>query len=300
MLAKLSAAALCAVLGAVALPAAAAFDWSQVEQVLGRSSTQQPDGVHRFSFPRTDLNVSVDAIQIEPALALGSWVAFAPMADHVMAMGDLVLTQDEIGPVMERLAAGGISMTALHNHLLRADPATMYLHIEAEGEPVAIATTLRSALEATQTPLVPPQAQAETTPEFDTARLDQLLGHAGKASGRVYQVSIPRNHEITAHGQKLPTALGLSTALNFQATGDGRLAATGDFVLVAEEVEPVLQALTANHIEVTALHNHMLQEEPRLFFMHFWAVADPDSLTKGLRAAVSKMHVEQTATGQPG
>jgi hypothetical protein len=300
MLAKLSAAALCAVLGAVALPAAAAFDWSQVEQVLGRSSTQQPDGVHRFSFPRTDLKVSVDAIQIEPALALGSWVAFAPMADHVMAMGDLVLTQDEIGPVMERLAAGGISMTALHNHLLRADPATMYLHIEAEGEPVAIATTLRSALEATQTPLVPPQAQAETTPEFDTARLDQLLGHAGKASGRVYQVSIPRNHEITAHGQKLPTSLGLSTALNFQATGDGRLAATGDFVLVAKAVEPVLQALTANHIEVTALHNHMLQEEPRLFFMHFWAVADPDSLTKGLRAAVSKMHVEQTATGQPG
>jgi hypothetical protein len=201
---------------------------------------------------------------------------------------------------MERLAAGGISMTALHNHLLRADPATMYLHIEAEGEPVEIATTLRSALEATQTPLAPPQAQAETTPDFDTARLNQLLGHAGKASGRVYQVSIPRNHEITAHGQNLPTALGLSTALNFQATGDGRLAATGDFVLVAEEVEPVLQALTANHIEVTALHNHMLQEEPRLFFMHFWAVADPDSLTKGLRAAVSKMHVEQTATGQPG
>lgn len=218
-----------------------------------------------------------------------------------MAMGDLVLTQDEIGPVMELLAEGPIRVTALHNHLLRAEPPTMYLHIEAEGEPVAIAKAVRSALERTQTSLAKPQEQAETaTPDFDMGRLDQLLGHAGKASGRVYQISIPRDQEITAQGHKLPTAMGLATVLNFQAAGDAKLAATGDFVLIAEEVEPVIQALTANHIEVTALHNHMLLEEPRLFFMHFWAVADADALAQGLKAAVSKMKVEQTASGQPG
>jgi hypothetical protein len=284
----------------MAIPAVAAPDWDQVEQVLGRPSTEQPDGVHRFGFPRTDLQVRVDQVQLEPALALGSWVAFAPMTDHVMAMGDLVLTQEEVAPVMESLAEGPIRVTALHNHLLRAEPPTMYLHIEAEGEPVAIARAIRTALEATQTPLAPPQAQAATKPDFDTARLDQLLGHSGKASGRVYQISIPRNEEITANGQELPTALGLATALNFQAAGDGKLAANGDFVLVGEEVEPVLKALTANHIQVTALHNHMLAEQPRLFFMHYWAVADPGSLANGLKAALLKMNIEQTAGGQPG
>jgi hypothetical protein len=290
-------AALSIIVSGMAIPAIAAPDWNEVEQVLGRPSTEQPDGVHRFAFPRTDLKVRVGEIQIEPALALGSWVGFAPIADHVMAMGDLVLTADEIGPVIERLAAGGISVTALHNHLLRAEPATMYLHIKAEGEPVAIAKALRTALEGTQTPLAPPEAQAATNPDFDTARLDQLLGHSGKASGRVYQVSIPRKEEITAHGQKLPAALGLATALNFQAAGDGKLATTGDFVLVAEEVEPVIEALTANHVQVTGLHNHMFAEQPRLFFMHFWAVADPDALADGLKAAISKMNVEQTASG---
>lgn len=273
-----------------ATQARAEVDWAKIDQTIGRPSLAQPDGVHRFGLPRTDLRVTVDGIAIKPVFALGSWLAFEPMGDDAMVMGDLVLTQTELNPVMARLAQGGIHITAIHNHLLRAEPMTLYMHIGGHGNPLKLAETLRAALNLTGTP-PPATGAAASGSALDGAALDRVLGRAGKASGGVYQFTIPRAEAIMDEGMAVPASMGMGTAINFQPTGDGRAAVTGDFVLVAAEVNPVLATLRQNGIEVTALHNHMLNDQPRLFFMHFWAVSDPAVLARGLRAALDKTNV---------
>ena len=266
-------------------------DWKRVEQVLGRQATEQPGGVHRFSLPRSDLKVTLDGVAVRPALALGSWLAFQPAGgDQAMVMGDLVLTEAELNPVMRVLAEGGIEVTAIHNHLLRAQPATMYMHVEGHGDPAKLAETFRAALERSGTPLTSPSGSSSGEQEvgLDTAALERILGHRGKASGGVYQFSIPRAEPIADGGMGVPPSMGTGIAINFQPAGEGKAAATGDFVLTAAEVNPVLRTLREHGIEVTALHNHMLQEEPRLFFMHFWGVDRADKLAEGLKAALDK------------
>jgi hypothetical protein len=280
-------------------PAGAAEpDWKQIEQVFGRPAPEQPGGVRRFGFPRSDLKVTLDGVVIKPSLALGSWLAFHPTGgDETMVMGDLVLTQDEVNPVMSRLAEDGIEVTALHNHILRAEPATMYMHVEGHGDPVKLAQALRAALEQSKTPLAPSAGgSGQQDMELDTAALERILGHEGKASGGVYQFSLPRAEAITDRGMEVTPAMGTGIAINFQPLGGGKAATTGDFVLTAEEVNPVLHALRQHGIEVTALHNHMLHEEPRLFFMHFWGVDQAAKLAEGLRAGLDKAAVK-TAGG---
>ncbi len=287
-----------------AAPAQATNDrWALVDKSLGRPGTTQPDGVRRYGFPRSDLNVQLDGVTIKPALALGSWTAFHPMGDKVMVMGDLVLTHDEVNPVMSRLLASGFTITALHNHLLRSAPATMYMHISGHGDPVKLATALRAALAASRTPMAtpsqdsqPPSAGAGSSPPIalDTAALDRLMAGKGKPNGGVYQFSFPRAERLTDGGMPTPASMGTATAINFQPTGSGKAAITGDFVLTAAEVDPVLRALRQNGIEVTALHNHMLDDQPRLFFMHFWANDDAAKLARGLRAALDKTNVQRS------
>jgi hypothetical protein len=271
-------------------------DWKRVEQVFGRQATEQPGGVHRFSLPRSDLKVTLDGVAIRPALALGSWLAFHPAGgDEAMVMGDLVLTEQELNPVMRVLAEGGIDVTAIHNHLLRAQPATMYMHVEGHGDPAKLAQTFRAALEQSGTPLASPSGgSGQQEMGLDTAALERVLGHKGKASGGVYQFSIPRAEPIAEGGMDVPPSMGTSIAINFQAAGQGKAATTGDFVLTAQEVNAVLRALREHGIEVTALHNHMLEEEPRLFFMHFWGVDDPERLAQGLKAALDKVNVSKS------
>jgi len=263
----------------------------------------QPGGVYKVGLPRSDLHVTIDGIAIKPTLALGSWVAFLPMTSHrampmypgrsadarVMVMGDLVLTEDEIGPVMTVLQAGGIEQTAVHHHVLHETPRLFYMHIGATGNPVTIAHTIHTALATTGTPLTAPPAAAPSPPaafDLDTTAIRTALGYGGKVNGGVYQVSVPRARPIQEDGMEIPPAMGTATALNFQPTGGGKAAITGDFVLTAAEVNPVIRALTDHGIAVTALHNHMLTEQPRLFFMHFWANADAATLAKGLRVAL--------------
>jgi hypothetical protein len=287
----------------------AAEAWQQqIASGLGKQGTEMPGGVYRVGLPRTDLEVTLDGVAIKPALALGSWLAFKPMGNEVMVMGDLVLTQEEINPVLTRLEQGGVEITALHNHLLRASPATMYLHVHGHGDPSKLATTLREALGASKTPFgaetaaISPQAatQATTTAsteqklDLDTAAIDQALGRKGKINGGVYQVSVPRAEAVKDSGMEVPEAMGSAIAINFQPTGSGKAAITGDFVLTADEVNPVIKALQTNGIEVTALHNHMLADEPRLFFMHFWANDDAQKLAKGLRSALDQVKVAKT------
>jgi hypothetical protein len=285
---RIAAIAICLALG-FAAPAHAEIDWKKVDDVMGRPSLAQPDGVHRFGLSRSDLHVTVDGVAIRPAFALGSWLAFEPMGDDAMVMGDLVLTQTELNPVMTRLAQGGIQITAVHNHLLRAEPMTFYMHIEGRGNPLKLAETLRAALKLTGTP--PAAGSASTTGALDGAVLDRAMGRAGKANGDVYQFSAPRAETIMDGDMAVPASMGTGTGINFQPAGDGRAAVTGDFVLTEAEVNPVLATLRQNGIEVTALHNHMLNDRPHLFFMHFWAVGDPSTLARGLRAALDKTNV---------
>jgi len=266
--------------------------WAAVERALGRPGAAQPGDVVRFSFPRSDLHVTVDGVQLRPALALGSWIAFRRVeGGTAMAMGDLVLAEDEVAPVMSRLQQGGVQQTAVHNHVLRESPRVMYMHVEAHGDPVRIAETVRAALGLTRTPMEPAAQAAATAIDLDTAAVARALGHSGRVNGGVYQVSVPRAETIRDGGHEVPPSMGVATAINFQPTGGGRAAITGDFVMTAGEVNPVIRALRENGIEVTALHSHMLGEQPRLFFMHFWANDDAVKLANGLRAALSRMNV---------
>ncbi|ASG24451.1 DUF1259 domain-containing protein [Nitrospirillum viridazoti] len=283
-----------AALAATAVPALAAdADWSAVGQALGKAGTVQPDGVYKVGLPRTDLSVTLDGIAIKPTLALGSWLAFKETAKgQAMVMGDLVLTQDEVNAVAKALEDGGIQITALHNHLLRAQPATLYMHVDGHGDAVKLATVLHDALAKSKTPLAAPAAApAPAAIDLDTAAVDKALGYTGKANGGVYQVTVPRAEAAKAGGMEIPPSMGAGIAINFQPTGAGKAAITGDFVLIASEVNPVIKALRDNGIEITALHNHMLDDEPRLFFMHFWANDDAVKLAKGLHDALAQMQV---------
>jgi hypothetical protein len=265
-------------------------DWSGVEQALGRKGTPNPGGVIKFSFPRNDLSVTIGGVTLKPALALGGWVAFKETsAGQAIAMGDLVLTQDEVSPVMAALQAGGVEQTALHNHVLNESPRVMYMHIMGQGDPSKIARTIHDALAQSKTPVGPGSpSSAASAADLDTAGIARALGIAGKLNGVVYQVTVPRSETIMEMGTEVPPSMGVATAINFQPTGGGKAAITGDFVLLGSEVNPVLRALREHGIEVTAVHSHMLTEEPHLFFMHFWANDSAVQLARGLRAALDR------------
>ena len=277
---------------AFSLPGAAqqpTRDWSAVEQALGRHGLTQPDGVIRFGFPRGDLDVTVGDVHVLPALALGSWVAFRPEGARATMMGDLVLTGDELSPVTDRLREGGVDVTAIHNHLLGETPRVLYAHIHGHGNPATLAQAVHAALGLSKTPLGTPPAVMQVRIDLDTAAVSKALGAGGRVNGGVYQVSVPRAGVIREGGAPLSPAMGVATAINFQPLGAGRAAVTGDFVMIASEVDPVQRALRTHHIGVTALHSHMTDEQPRLLFMHFWAVDDAVTLAQGLRAALDRM-----------
>ncbi len=277
----------------VLVAAAPKKDWTDVEAALGRAGTVQPDGAYKVSFPRGDLSVTADGVAIKPALALGSWAAFNESGAHAMAMGDLVLLESEVNPVIAELQKGGIEATAIHNHLIGESPRVMYVHFNGHGEATALARTLHSAIAVSKTPMGPPAAPTAAQLDLPTADLDRIIGHAGKANGGVYQFGIPRAEKITEHGMTIPASMGLATAINFQPTGNSRAAIAGDFVMIASEVNPVIRALQAGGIAVTALHSHMLEEQPRLFFMHFWANDDAKRLATALRSALDRMHIKK-------
>jgi hypothetical protein len=266
------------------------IDWQKVDDAFGRKPAVSGD-VHRYGFPRTDLTVTLDGVIIKPALALGGWIALKPAHGGAMVMGDLVLLETEINPVMLKLIEGGIEITAVHNHLLRASPATFYMHVGGHGDPARMAAVIHDALAASKTPLATPAPSAPPPAvDLDTAQLDQLIGAKGQANGGVYQFGVPRRDPVMEGGMQIAPVgpMGVATAINFQPTGGGKAAITGDFVLTGDEVNPVITALRANGIDVTAVHSHMLDEQPRLFFLHFWANDDALKLAKGLRAALDK------------
>jgi hypothetical protein len=263
-------------------------DWKQVEDAMGRPGQMQPGDVIKFGTPRKDLHVVLNGVDIKPGLALGSWAAFKRDGGGAMVMGDLVLTEDEVEPVMMKLQEGGIHESAVHNHLIGESPRVMYMHIASHGDAVQMAKAIHDAVALTKTPGPDAAPAVQTAAElgFDQKQVEQILGHAGKVNGGVLQIAVPRAETITDSGMTVPPSMGVATALNFQPTGNGKAAITGDFVLLGGEVNSVIKTLRRNGIAVTALHSHMLMEEPRLFFMHFWANDDAVKLAKGLRAAL--------------
>jgi hypothetical protein len=283
---------------ALSMPAAAQTDWSSVDTILTRKGAVSGD-VHRYGLPRSDLNVSLDGVAIKPGFALGGWVAFEPMGDKAMMMGDLVLTEAEINPVMSKLLSEGLQVTALHNHLLRANPPTFYMHVAGTGDPAQLARLVRTALEDSKTPFdVKPPAEdaasaATADTYFDATKVEAAIGHKGKANGGVYQFSIPRADTIKMDGMAVPGAMGTAIAINFQPTSGGKAAITGDFVALSSELNPLITALRGNGIEVTAIHNHMVGDDPRTFFIHFWANDDAIKLANGLGAALKTLNVVQ-------
>jgi hypothetical protein len=274
---------------------AAEIDWSKVDQALGKKGSDQPGGVHKYGLPRSDLNVTVDGVAIKPALAFGSWLAFQPAGDGAMFMGDLVLTDTEISPVMQRLIDGGVEITAVHNHLLRTSVPVFYMHVRGHGDPVRLAEALHAGLALSKTPFTQAPASPTPTPlELDAAAIERVLGYKGTINGGVYQFSIPRAEAVSEGGMGVPASMGTATAVNFQPTGGGKAAITGDFVLLGSEVNPVLKTLRENGIEVTALHSHMIDDSPHLFFMHFWANDDAQRLARALRAALDLANLKQS------
>ena len=260
-------------------------DWQEVEKVFGRKGTVQGD-VFKVTFPRSDLKVKVGEVSIEPGLALTSWIAFKQMGSHTMMMGDLVLLESEISPVMNKLVSSGIKITALHNHLVNESPGIMYMHFSGQGDPLRLAEIMKSALAQTNTPLTAPKTQ-QSSPAVGWSKVESILGWTGQRKGNLLQLSIPRAETISENGMEIPLFMGMATAINFQMVGE-KAATTGDFVLLGSEVNPVVKALTEHGIAVTAIHNHMLSESPRLFFLHFWGINEPETLARSLKAALDK------------
>jgi hypothetical protein len=276
------------VVGAAGLARAADPDWKAVEQALGKSGQLQPGDVFRVGMPRTDLAVTVKGVPVRAAFALGSYAAFKQVGAEAMVMGDLVLLDQEVPAVMSGLFRGGLDVTAVHNHLNEMSPHVMYMHYTGHGDAVRLATALRQALSASGTPLGSVAAAAAPVgPGLDTKAIEQALGQSGRdIGGGVFQVTVPRAEAITEMGTPLLPAMGVTTVLNFQPTPEGKAAINGDFVLVDREVNPVARALRQHGIDVTAIHNHGLQDSPRLFYMHFWANDDAGMLARGLKAAL--------------
>jgi hypothetical protein len=270
--------------------AATAGKWKSVEDVFGFPPANLPGDVVRFNMPRKDLHVTVGGTEVKPGLALGSWAAFHSVGDNdAMVMGDLVLTEDEVAPVMKALQDGGVEITALHNHLVGESPKLMYVHMGGHGDPVKFAKTIKHAVGLTKTPIPQGGSTKETADlGFDVAAVEKIMGRNGNVSGGVLHFNVPRAEKLTEEGMETPPSMGAGTAINFQPTGNGRAAIAGDFAMTGNEVGLVLKVLQDNGVQAVALHSHALDDVPRLFYMHFWANDDAVSLAKILRAAIDK------------
>ncbi|HEY6871737.1 MAG TPA: DUF1259 domain-containing protein [Geobacteraceae bacterium] len=262
-------------------------DWQGVEKVFARKGMVQGD-MFKVTFPRSDLSVKVGEVAVEPGLALTSWIGFKAKGKRAMMMGDLVLLEEEVGPVMAKLVAEGVEVTALHNHLLRTTPVVMYLHFSGEGDPAKLAGAMRSALSVSGTLLGSPAPEVSPSAPPDWSKVEAILGKTGQKKGNLLQVSFPRKEKIMERGMEVPPYLGVATGINLQMVGD-QAAITGDFVLLAGEVNPVVKALVDHGIAVTAIHSHMLHESSRLFFLHFWGYDQPEKLASGLKAALDEV-----------
>jgi biotin operon repressor len=266
-------------------------DWAGVSQVLSRPG-KLTDTVYRVPLVRSDLAVSSQGVAVKPGLSLGGYAPFTRYADTGLMMGDLVVTETEVPKVIDALQAHGIELTAVHKHLLEQSPPAWWMHVHAMGDPVQLAQGLKAALDATAIPAPTPAPAVQPPVQVDTAGIDAALGRKGSADGGIYKFTVARNQTITAGNHVLPAGLGLTTSINFQPVGAGKAAINGDFALTGEEINNVIAALRKGGIAIVEVHNHSLDEQPRLFYLHFWAVDDAVTLAKALRPALDATNVK--------
>ena len=258
-----------------------------IAKAMGREGDLTGE-MYKVSFPRSDLAVKVNNVAIKPALSLIAWAGFIKSGSTAITYGDLVLLEDEINPVISKLEEGGVEVSALHNHLLHETPRIMYIHFVGRGDEVEMAKGIREALALTKTPLVSSPSRPETKPEIAT-EIERIIGYQGSMGGDVFHITVPRNEvHVMTMGTMLPGSMGMNTPFNFQL--DGKNAAiSGDFMLLPHELNPVIKELRASGIEVASIHNHLLDNQPPMVFMHFWAYGDAISLAKGLKAALDRV-----------
>ena len=272
---------------ACAAPAVAQSDWRQaVEQSLGHGQSKDHQ-VFEVEAPRSDLKIERAGLKLDPGLDFTDELRFMPTPGGVMFMGEIILTADELNPVISRLEARGFEVDAIHKHILDLSPRLVWVHFNATGNPGQLAQSLRYALAASKTPL-PAKADGAhgKAPDLDVASIEQILGRKGKPKDGLLTFSIPVGLKVKMDGAELPPDMGMSVGLTFQPLGGGRAAATGEFPLTADQVNPVIRALQAHGLQVQAVHNHMLTEKPRVFFVHIWAQDQAANIARSLRPAV--------------
>ena len=267
-------------------------DTTAIERIMEMKGKAN-NGEYKITIPQNDLSVMVDEFKIIPAMGLGTWVAFAPSKNGVMVMGDIIVTETDLKPVQQEVIKQGLTITAIHNHFVRNHPNVMYMHIGGSGSLEMMAKKAKAVLDKVKEvregdPSKGTASSEAVTNTLDTKRLDEILGYKAEMSKGVYKYTIGRpDVKLTEHGVTVTTFLGFNTWAAFQGTPD-KAAVAGDFTMLENEVEPVIKALIENGIEVVALHNHMVHEKPRIFFLHYWGMGNAEKLAKGLRAALDQ------------
>jgi hypothetical protein len=280
----------------------AQLDTTAIEKITGIKG-KSSNGEYKITIPQNDLSIEVDGFKIIPAMGLGTWIAFTPTKDGAMIMGDIILTETDLKPVQQEVIKQGLTITAIHNHFVRNHPNVMYMHIGGSGKTDNMAQKAKAVLDKVKEvrggdPLKGTASSEAITNTLDTKKLDDILGFKAEMSKGVYKYTIGRpDIKLKEHGTTVTTFLGFNTWAAFQGTPD-HAAVCGDFTMLEDEVAPVIKALVENGIEVVAVHNHMVHEQPRIFFLHYWGIGDAEQLAKGLRAALDQ--TGKTKNKMPG
>jgi hypothetical protein len=266
------------------------LDTAAIDRAIGKAGQAMPGDVYRVSFPRSDLSVNVGGVKVKAGFALGSWAAFKAASNGAVVHGDLVLLDGEVNPVISALFQHDMQITAVHNHLINETPHVSYVHYWGQGDAATLAAAVKDALSKSKTPLTaPPSSPAAAADDLPADAIQQAIGLKGTVNNGVLALSVPRPETIQMMGVTLPPSMGMATAINFQSAGGGKVAATGDFVMLADEVNRVARQLRQHGIAITALHNHMLHGTPELYFMHFWGEGDATAIATGLKAAIGEL-----------
>ncbi len=269
------------------ISAPATADFKEVEKILGFSG-QMDEGAFVVRFGRSDIKVSIEGEPMPTALGFGSWTAWKDMGKEAMVMGDLVLLEKEVNPVISALEEANIQVTALHNHFFYEQPRIMFMHIGGVGDPTKMAHGIRQALDKTTTPHPSPGSSggAEPVLNLDTKKIEQIIGHPGKAAGGSFKITMGRPG-VKMHGVEITSSMGLNSWAGFVGTNE-KAHVAGDVVMSGKEVNPVIQAFRKGGIEIVAVHNHMLDEQPRAFFLHYWGTGPAEKLAQVVRTAFDK------------
>jgi hypothetical protein len=285
----LAAVAFFAALPFAVVSAESGLDTARIEQLTGLKGTlNQKEGVFKVNFPRKDIQATVAGVRMIPDMGLGAWAAFTRAGDNAMVMGDIVLLENEVNPVMSAALNNGLEVTALHNHFVWDSPKIMFMHIGGMGDEATLAAAVGRVFgklkEVIRTPPSAPTANinpAKTS--FDPEDVEQILGTAGTLNNGVYKVVIGRNAKMGDH--EIGKEMGVNTWAAF-AGSEQQAVVDGDFAMLESEVQGVLKALRAANINIVAIHNHMIGESPRFVFLHYWGVGPVEDLAKGLKAAL--------------